>query len=102
MHSTLRDATTTSTNCWPQLEPTMKIDYKLERVFPLMFLIIGITFFVSGLLLLGTFNSNAKAGPVILIIGTVIIFTRKGTLIDFNDRRIKHYIGLFFIKIGSG
>src|SRR5690606_2395801 len=79
----------------------MNIDYKLNRVFPLMFQIIGITLSICGLILLGFFNSNAKVAFVILIIGIIIVFTRKGTIIDFNEKKIKKYLGLFFIKIGS-
>src|SRR5690606_22845848 len=55
---------------------------------------------LCGLILLGFFNSNAKIGFVILIIGIIIVFTRKGTIIDFNEKKIKQYVGLFFIKIG--
>ena len=79
----------------------MKIDYKRERVFPLMFIIIGITLIISGLILLGTFDSRAKLGITILLIGIVIVFTRKGTIVDFNERKIKYYVGIFFIKIGN-
>jgi len=79
----------------------MKIDYKLDRIFPLMFIIIGITLIICGLILLGTFDSRMKIGITILLIGLVIVFTRKGTILDFNQRKIKHYVGLFFIKIGN-
>tara|TARA_R110001583_G_scaffold53673_1_gene165162 strand:+ start:40 stop:522 length:483 start_codon:yes stop_codon:yes gene_type:complete len=79
----------------------MKIDYKLDRIFPLMFVIIGITLIICGLILLGTFDSRMKIGITILSIGLIIVFTRKGTIVDFNQRKIKYYVGLFFIKIGN-
>ncbi|MDN3724890.1 hypothetical protein QRD02_10885 [Aequorivita sp. SDUM287046] len=79
----------------------MKTDYKRERVFPLMFIIIGITLIIFGLILLGTFDSRIKLGLTILLIGIVIVFTRKGTIVDFNERKIKNYVGIFFVKIGN-
>lgn len=79
----------------------MKIDYRRESVFPLMFIIIGITLIICGLILLVTFDSKMKLGFTVLLIGIVIVFTRKGTIVDFNQRQIKHYIGIFFIKIGN-
>jgi hypothetical protein len=78
----------------------MKIDYKLNRIFPLMFIIIGITLIICGFIL-WIFDSRMKIGLTILLIGLIIVFTRKGTIVDFNQRRIKYYIGLFFIKIGN-
>ncbi|QCX40602.1 hypothetical protein FF125_19960 [Aureibaculum algae] len=66
-----------------------------------MFIIIGITLIVCGLILLGTFDSRMKIGITILSFGLIIVFTRKGTIVDFNQRKIKHYVGLFFIKIGN-
>ncbi|WP_027127281.1 hypothetical protein [Gelidibacter mesophilus] len=79
----------------------MKIDYKRERVFPLMFIIIGITLIICGLILIGTFSSRMELGFSILLIGIVIVFIRKGTIVDFNDRKIKYYLGIFFIKLGN-
>lgn len=79
----------------------MKSNYKRERVFPLMFIIIGITLLICGIILLWTFDSRANIGITILLIGIIIVFTRKGTMIDFNERKIKHYVGLFFLKIGN-
>ena len=66
-----------------------------------MFIIIGITLIISGLILIGTFDSRIKLGITILLIGIVIVFTRKGTIVDFNERKIKHYVGIFFIKLGK-
>jgi hypothetical protein len=79
----------------------MKIDYKLDKIFPLMFVIMGITLIIGGLVLLGTFDARMKIGITILSIGIIIVFARKGTIVDFNQRKIKHYVGLFFIKIGQ-
>lgn len=79
----------------------MKIDYKQNRVFPLMFVMIGATLCLCGLILLSSFNSNAIVGLVLLAIGVIIVFTRKGAIIDFRERKIKYYIGLFFIRIGN-
>jgi hypothetical protein len=67
----------------------MKIDYKGDRVFPLMFVIIGITLLISGIILLVTFDPRVKIGITILLIGIIIVFSRKGTMVDFNDRKIK-------------
>ncbi|TVZ57690.1 hypothetical protein NA63_0177 [Flavobacteriaceae bacterium MAR_2010_105] len=66
-----------------------------------MFIIIGVTLIICGLILLVTFDSRMKIGITILLIGLVIVFTRKGTIVDFNQRKIKYYVGLFFIKIGN-
>ncbi|MCR8667695.1 hypothetical protein NO995_08375 [Aestuariibaculum sp. M13] len=79
----------------------MIIDYKREKVFPLMFLIIGITLLISGILLIVNFDKKAIAGLSFLVIGLIIVFTRKGTLIDFEKKKTKHYVGLFLIKIGN-
>lgn len=79
----------------------MKSDYKGDKVFPLMFIIIGITLLICGIILLGTFDSRVKIGIAILLIGILIVFARKGTIVDFNERKIKHYVGIFFIKIGN-
>ncbi|WP_111710234.1 hypothetical protein [Lutibacter citreus] len=84
----------------------MIIDYKLEKIFPLMFLIIGITLILAGIFLTGmnlliSTNSTSFIGILTLLIGVIIVFMRKGTLFDFDKKRIKHYVGLFFIKIGK-
>ncbi|WP_299781616.1 hypothetical protein [uncultured Formosa sp.] len=79
----------------------MKVNYKLDRFFTLMFLIIGITLLICGLIFIGRFNlEDLLLGLFLIINGTIIVFTRYGTLIDFNEKKIKHYVGFFFIKIG--
>ena len=78
----------------------MKINYKGDKVFPLMFIIIGITLFICAILLIATFDSRAIIGILLLFIGLIIVFTRKGMILDFKKRKIKRYFGVFFFKIG--
>lgn len=85
----------------------MKNNYSGERVFPLMFIIIGVTIFLSGIVYLyqinrlQILNSNNIFGFALLLVGFIIVFTRKGILIDYNNRRIKYYIQILFFKIGK-
>lgn len=37
-------------------------------------------------------------GFTILLIGIVIVFTGKGTIVDFIKRKIKYYVRIFYIK----
>lgn len=84
-----------------QFDKKMKSDYKGESVFPLMFIIIGITLLLCGIILLGTFDSRANVGIIVLFLGILVVFTRKGTIVDFKNQRIKHYIAILFLKFGK-
>ncbi len=66
-----------------------------------MFVIVGVTLIVFGLVVLWSFRYMTIFGLVSTLIGIVIVFTKKGTLIDFKERKIKKYVGLFFVKIGK-
>ncbi|WP_127141835.1 hypothetical protein [Flagellimonas marinaquae] len=79
----------------------MKTDYKLEYLFPLMFRIIGVTLTISGVLLLVTFPYRIVGGISLFIIGLTMAFTRKGVILEYENKKIKEYIGLFFIKLGK-
>lgn len=84
----------------------MEIDYKREKVFPLMFIIIGITCMICGLIPLFVIVSeagyaiNLLSAGILFLIGSILVFTRKGTLININNRKMKYYVGFVFIKIG--
>ncbi len=79
----------------------MKNNYKGDRIFPLMFIIIGSVLIISGITLMGFFSSRVLSGIVILLIGTLIVFTREGVVIDYRNQRIKQYVEVFFFKIGK-
>ena len=78
----------------------MKTDYKLESVSPLMFRIVGVTLTISGVLLLVTFPYRILGGITLMLIGLTMVFARRGVILDFENNKIKEYVGLFFIKIG--
>lgn len=66
-----------------------------------MFRIIGVTLTISGVLLLVTFPYRIVGGISLFIIGLAMVFSRKGVILDFENKKIKEYSGLFFIKLGK-
>ena len=40
-------------------------------------------------------------GISLIVIGVLLVFTERGVTIDFNEKKVKYYIGLFLIKIGK-
>lgn len=79
----------------------MTKNYKSEYFFPLMLRIPAITLMICGLFLIFTFSSKSQLGLIITLLALPFVFTRRGTLLDFNNYNLKYYIGLLNLKIGK-
>ena len=66
-----------------------------------MFRIIGVTLTISGILLLITFPYRIIGGIALSLIGLTFYFSRKGVILDFQNKKIKEYFGILFIKLGK-
>jgi len=80
----------------------MKTDYTLEYMFPLMFRIIGVTLTISGVILIITFPYRIIGGISLFIVGLTLVFSRRGVILDFENKKIKEYAGLFLSNWGNG
>lgn len=76
----------------------MEEDYKIDKLFGQTGIFAGYTLIVSGIVI--TFFS--LSGLILLTGGIFMAFTYEGTLIDFDNRKIKSYTCFFgLIKAGK-
>ena len=59
------------------------------------------TLTLSGVVLLVSPPFLLIGGVTLILIGLALVFLRRGVILDFENKKIKEYIGLFLIKLGK-
>ena len=59
------------------------------------------TLTLSGVVLLVSPPFLLIGGVTLILIGSALVFLRRGVILDFENKKIKEYIGLFLIKLGK-
>lgn len=74
------------------------LNFKTSFIFPPMARYLG--FLISIIGLFGVLSIGVKS-LIILIVGLGVSFTRYGVLIDVNQKRLKEYTSVYWIKFGN-